>query len=343
MWKKLLQLPVVNPEKDVIADTMKSEQVLVHAEGEVKPNLQSELLSETFVEECDELQKQVQQLSQEMAQMKEVMSRKRSLPGLMYMMSKILRKSKKSLKIEPKKKTGKSTKKKTSKESASRSEDGANKMNEQSQMSSVETGENEVAKNTGSGSEDVVNNMKEQSEMSALETGENESRKDGAGGSEDGTKKTDIDLAMSPLKNAEIKDTKDDGTSMKKNEVYPTSNLGVGGEFHAVAENMESKDTMSHDDGVRKAMENSSESLRLVLDDDHLTSTDHLTAEDKEAGKSGCVNMPELLTGVLKQWSEGTELLLGENAACTAADDINRKNYVGPELDDGDEYSDNER
>ena len=115
----------VNPEKDVIADTMKSEEVLVHAEGEVKPNLQCELPSETVVEEWDELQKQVQQLSQEMAQMKEVMSRKRSLPGLMYMKSKILRKSKKSLKIEPKKKTGKSTKKKTLKDPASGSEDGA--------------------------------------------------------------------------------------------------------------------------------------------------------------------------------------------------------------------------
>ena len=89
-------------------------------------------------------------------------------------------------------------------------------------------------------------------------------------------------------------------------------------------------------------MENSSESLCLVLDDDHLTSTDHLTAEDKEAGKSGCVDTPELLSDVLKQQSEGTELLLGENAACTAADDIKKKKYVGPKLDDGDEYSDNE-
>ena len=81
----------VNPEEDVIADTMKSEQVLVHAEGEVKPNLQCELPSETVVEEQEELQKQVQQLSQEMAQMKEVMSWKRSLLGLMYIKSKILR------------------------------------------------------------------------------------------------------------------------------------------------------------------------------------------------------------------------------------------------------------
>ena len=130
-------------------------------------------------------------------------------------------------------------------------------------------------------------------------------------------------MAMSPLKNAEIKDTKDDGTSMKKNEVYPTSNLGVHGEFCVVQEIMESTDTTSHGDGVRKAMENTSESLCLVLDDD--------------------VQMPELLTDVLKQRSEGTELLLGENAACTAADDIQKKKYVGPELDDGDEYSDNER
>ena len=35
--------------------------------------------------------------------------------------------------------------------------------------------------------------------------------------------------------------------------------------------------------------------------------------------------------------------MLGKNAACTAADDIQKKKYVGPELDDGDEYSDNER
>ena len=126
---------------------------------------------------------------------------------------------------------------------ASGSEDGVNKKNEQSEMSSLETAGNEVANNNASGSEDGVNKMNEQSEMSSLETGGNEPRKDGAGGSEDGTKKTDVDLAMSPLKNAEIKDTKDDGTSMKKNEVYPTSNLGVGGEFCAAPENMESTDT----------------------------------------------------------------------------------------------------
>ena len=45
----------VNPEKDVTSDTMKSEQVMVHAEGEVKPNLQCELPSERVVEEWDEL------------------------------------------------------------------------------------------------------------------------------------------------------------------------------------------------------------------------------------------------------------------------------------------------
>ena len=210
-------------------------------------------------------------------------------------------------------------------------------------MSSLEIGGNEPGKDGVAGSEDGANKKNEQSEMSSLEIGGNEPGKDGTAGSEDGTKKMDVDLAMSPLKNAEIKDTKDDGTSMKKNEVYPTSNLGVHGEFRVVQEIMESTDTTSHDDGVRKSMENSSESLRLVLDDDHLRSTDDLTAEHKEAGKSGCVDTPELLSDVLKQRSEGTELSLGENAACTAADDMKKKKYVGPELDDGDEYSDNER
>ena len=81
-----------------------------------------------------------------MAEMKEVISWKRSLQGLMYMKSKILRKSKKLLKIEPKKKSGKSTRRKTSKDAASGSEDGAKKMDEESEMSSVETGENEAGK-----------------------------------------------------------------------------------------------------------------------------------------------------------------------------------------------------
>ena len=310
----------VNPEKDVIADTMTSEEVPVHAEGEVKPSLQCELPSETVVAERDELQKQVQQLSQEMAQMKEVMSRKRSLPGLMYMKSKIVRKSKKSLKIEAKKKTGNSTKKTMSKDHASGSEDGANQENEQSAMSSLEIG-NEPGKDGAAGTEDGANQKNEQSAMSSLEIG-NEPGKDGVAGTEDGTKKTDVDLAMSPLKNAEMKDTKDDGTSIKKNEVYPTSNLGVHGEFRAAQEIMTSTDTTSHGDSVRKAMENTSGSLRLLLDDD--------------------VQTPELLTDVLKERSEGTELLLGQNAASTAADDIQKKNYVGPGLDDGDEYSDNE-
>ena len=75
-------------------------------------------------------------------------------------------------------------------------------------------------------------------------------------------------MAMSPLKNAEIKDTKDDGTTIKKNEVYPTSNLGVHGEFRVAQDIIESTDTTSHGDGVRMAMENTSESLHLVLDDD---------------------------------------------------------------------------
>ena len=363
----------VNAEKDVTSDTMKSEQVMVHAEGKVKPNLQCELPSERVVEERDELQKQVQQLSQEMAEMKEVISRKRSLPGLMYMKSKILRKSKKSLKIEPKKKTGKSTRRKTSKDAASGSEDGVKKMDEESEMSSVETGENEAGKNTATGTESGVKKMDEEAEMSSVETGENEAgkntatgtdsgtkkmdeeaemssvetgenepRKEVASGSEDGMKKTDVDFAMSPLRNAEIEDSKDDGTSIKKNEVYPTSNLGVGGEFHVVPENMESKDTTSYEDSVIKAMEKSSESLVLVVDDQHLTSTDHLTQENKEAGKTGCVDMQEPLSDVLKQGSQGTEVLLGENAGCTAADGINKKKYVGPDFDNGDEYSDNE-
>ena len=361
---------LVNPEKDVTSDTMKSEQVMVHAEGEVKPNLQCELPSERVVEERDELQKQVQQLSQEMAEMKEVMSRKRSLPELMYMKSKILRKSKKSLKIEPKKKSGKSTRRKTSEDAASGSEDGAKKMDEELEMSSVETGENEAGKNTGTGSESGVKKMDEEvemfsvetgeneagkntgtgtesgakkmdeeAEMSSVETGENEPRKEVASGSEygtkkmdeeaemssvetreneprkevaseseDSTKKTDVDFATSPLSNAEIEDSKDDGTSIKKNEVYPTSNLGVGGELHVAPENMESKGTTSYEDGVIKAMEKSSESLVLVVDDQHLTSTDPLTEENKEAGKTGCVDMQEPLSDVLKQGSQGTEV-----------------------------------
>ena len=30
---------LVNPEKDVTSDTMKSEEVMVHAEGEMKPGI----------------------------------------------------------------------------------------------------------------------------------------------------------------------------------------------------------------------------------------------------------------------------------------------------------------
>ena len=107
-------------------------------------------------------------------------------------------------------------------------------------------------------------------------------------------------------------------------------------------ENMESKGTTSYEDGVIKAMEKSSESLVLVVDDQHLTSTDPLTEENKEAGKTGCINMQEPWSDVLKQGSQGTEVSLGENAGCTAADGIDKKKYVGPDFDDGDEYSDNE-
>ena len=184
--------------------------------------------------------------------------------------------------------------------------------------------------------------MDEEAEMSSVETGENEPRKEVASGSEDGTKKMDVDFARSLLSIAEIEDSKDDSTSIKKNEVYPTSNLGAGGEFHVVPANMESKDTTSYKDGVIKAMEKSSESLVLVVDDQHLTSTDHLTEENKEAGKTGCVDMQEPLSDVLKQGSQGTEVSLGENAGCTAADGIDKKKYVGPDFDDADEYSDNE-
>ena len=180
----------VNPEKDVTSHTMKSEQVMVNAEGEVKLNLQWELPSERVVEEGDKLQKQVQQLSQEMAEMKEVISWKRSLPGLMYMKSKILRKSKKSLKIEPKKKTGKSTRRKTSKDAASGSEDGAKKMDEESEMSSVETGENEAGKNTGTGTESGAKKMDEEAEMSAVERGENEAGENTGTGTESGVTKS---------------------------------------------------------------------------------------------------------------------------------------------------------
>ena len=184
--------------------------------------------------------------------------------------------------------------------------------------------------------------MDEEVEMSSVETGENEPRKEVASGSEDGMKKTDVDFATSPLSNAEIEDSKDDGISIKKNEVYPTSNLDVGGEFHVAPENMESKDITSYEDGVIKAMEKSSESLVFVVDDQHLTSTDHLTEENKEAGKTGCVDMQEPLSDVLKQGSQGTEVSLGENAGCTAVDGIDKKKYVGPDFDNGDEYSDNE-
>ena len=127
------------------------------------------------------------------------------------------------------------------KDGAAGTEDGANKKNEQSEMSSLEIG-NEPGKDGAAGTEDGANKKNEQSEMSSLEIG-NEPGKDGVAGTEDGMKKTEVDLAMSPLKNAEIKDTKDDGTSIKKNEVYPTSNLGVHGEFRAAQDIMESTDT----------------------------------------------------------------------------------------------------
>ena len=90
---------------------------------------------------------------------------------------------------------------------------------------------------------------------------------------------------------------------------------------------------------VIKAMEKSRDSLVLVVDDQHLTSTDHVTEENEEGGKTACVHMPEPLTDVLKQGSQGTELSLAENAA---ADGIDKKKYLGPNFDDGDEYSDNE-
>ena len=105
---------------------------------------------------------------------------------------------------------------------------------------------------------------------------------------------------------------------------------------------MDSKDTTSYEDSVIKTMEKSSDSLVLVVDDQHLTSTDHLTEENKEAGKTGCVDMQEPLTDVLKQGSQGTELSLAENTGCRAADGIDKKKYLGPDFDDGDEYSDNE-
>ena len=53
-------------------------------------------------------------------------------------------------------------------------------------------------------------------------------------------------------------------------------------------------------------------SLVLVVDDQHLTSTDPLTEENKEAGKTGCINMQEPLSDVLKQGYQGTEVSLGE-------------------------------
>ena len=88
---------------------------------------------------------------------------------------------------------------------------------------------------------------------------------------------------------------------------------------------MDSKDTTSYEDSVIKTMEKSSDSLVLVVDDQHLTSTDHLTEENKEAEKTGCVDMQEPLSDVPKQGSQGTEVSLGENAGCTAADGIDKK------------------
>ena len=366
---------LVSPETDVTAHTMKSEEVMVHAEGKMKPNSQWELPSERIVEERDQLQKQIQQLSQEMAEMKEVISHKRNLPGLMYMKSKILRKSKKSLKIEPKKKSGKSTRRTTSKDGGSPSEDGGKRMDIDVDMSSLQTGENEAGQNSGTesgaknmdvdvdmsslqtgeneagqnrGTESGVKNMDIDVEMSSLETGENEAgqnrgtesgskkmdeaaemsvveivenepRKEVASGSEDGMKKMDIDFARSPLKNTEIEHNKDDGTSIKKNEIHRSSNLVFGGEFHVAPENMDSKDTTSYEDGVLKAMEKSSDPIVLVVDDQHVTSTDHVTEENEEGGK--------------------TELSLAQNAA---ADGIDKKKYLGPDCNNGDEYSDNE-
>ena len=54
------------------------------------------------------------------------------------------------------------------------------------------------------------------------------------------------------------------------------------------------------------------------------------------------MDMQEPLSDVPKQGSQGTEVSLGENTGCTAADGIDKKKYVGPDFDDGDEYSDNE-
>ena len=87
------------------------------------------------------------------------------------MKSKIVRKSKKSLKIEAKKKTGKSKKKTTLKDPASGSEDGANPKNKQFEISSLEIGRNEPGKDVVAGTEDGANKKNEQSEMSSLEIG----------------------------------------------------------------------------------------------------------------------------------------------------------------------------
>ena len=133
--------------------------------------------------------------------MKEVISCKRNLPGLMYMKSKILRKSKKSLKIEPKKKTGKSTRRKTSKDAASGSEDGVKKMDKESEMSSVETGENEAGQNTGTGTESGAKKMDKEVGMSSVETGENEAGQNT--GTESGAKKMDKEAEMSSVERGE--------------------------------------------------------------------------------------------------------------------------------------------
>ena len=79
-------------------------------------------------------------------------------------------------------------------------------MDEEVEMSLVETGENEAGQNTGT--ESGAKKMDEEAEMSSVERGENEPRKEVASGSEDGTKKTDVDFARSPLRMQKLKTVK---------------------------------------------------------------------------------------------------------------------------------------
>ena len=364
----------INLHKDVSSDSVKSEEVVFNADANMEANLKSEVGSQQVVEERDQLQKQVEKLSKEMEEMKQVISRKRILPKLMYAKTQILRKSK-ALKIGPRKRNGKSTKKETSADGSSGTEDSSNKMGEGYEMSSMELVENEGGKKTESGTEDGAKNMDQECEKSSMEMEEDEADKktesgtedsaknmdqecekssmqmeedeadkktesgteDGAknmdqecekssmqmeedeadkkteSGTEDGAKNMDQECeksSMQTLKNQEFEDSADDGTSTKKNQVYPTSNLVLSGEYREVQKNINSKDK--------------------------------LTEENNEAGKTGSIDFQEPLSDMVNIGCEGTDISSAQEITVTGGEDIEKKNYVASELDDGDEYSESE-